>query len=218
MEKNQKQILIVLGIIVLLVSLFLWREIKNYKSISTEIVSEPLVAETATVLPITADDQVLGNPGAALTIVEYINLSDSKSKRLNSDIMEFVNKNPLKARAIFKHATVAGFFDKKDLPNRAAWCAGKQKKLWEYIELLDINKNTIKTEALKTAAKNTKLNLEMWQACFDGEKSANAVASETEEARRLTMGKPPLIFVNYKKINTDLDFDLKEFLSSLIAE
>lgn len=218
MEKNQKQILAVLGLIVLLISLFLWREIKNYRSISTEVVSEPIVSENAVALPITVEDQVLGNPGAALTIVEYINLSDSKSKKLNATIMEFVNQNPLKARAIFKHATISGLFSKNDLPNRAAWCAGRQKKLWDYLQTLDIGKNSVSADALQASARATKLNYDMWHTCFESDKSLAAVSADTEEAKRLSMGKPPLIFVNYKKINTDLDLDLKEFLNSLIAE
>ena len=71
---------------------------------------------------------------------------------------------------------------------------------------------------MNAIAKEEKLNFNMWKACFDGEQSATAVTADTAEAKKLLLGEAPLIFVNNKKLNTDLDFDLKEFLVSLIGQ
>ena len=217
METNPKKLLSALALIIVFISFFLWREVRNYRSISTEMISEPLIADSATALPITSDDQILGNPGAPLTIVEYIDLNSPESKNLNYTITKFVNENPLKARVIFKHYTKSSIFSKNDLPNRAAWCAGRQKKLWEYVSLIDKEKKSIKPEALSAIAREAKLNFNMWKACFDSEQSTTAIAAETLEAKKLGLGDPPLIFVNNKKLNTDLEFNLSEFFISLIA-
>ncbi|MFA6105717.1 MAG: hypothetical protein WC725_03965 [Patescibacteria group bacterium] len=215
MFSNQKKLFTGLGIIILLISIFLAFEIKKTLSISTKTIAEPIVAETATPLKVSQENRVLG--AGELWIVTYLDFNDSKSRKLYQTLADFVNSNPTKAQLFLKHTPVAGLFGDNALPNKAAWCAHQQKKLPQFMNAL-LAGNNIKESGLRAAAASAELNINMWWTCANGEKAKTAVNKDTEEAIQLKLGKPPLIFINNKKISTIQDFDLNELLNSLIAE
>ena len=214
-KKNIKLFSVVLAVIAV-ISLFLWREIVNFRSITTKTASEPLLSDRAVPIEISPEDQILGNPGAPKTIVEFIDLNDLKSRQLHKTFSEFTKNNPQKIRLIFKHAPVAGFFGDNTLANRSAYCAGKFGKLWQFLDALGENKP--KESVLRGAATTIGLPSNEWWQCVNGEKSLLAIQKDLTVAQSLQFGKPPLIFINNKKLSTDLDYDLGDLLKTLISE
>jgi protein-disulfide isomerase len=220
MKKSTKQLYLIIGALIIIVSILLWKEIKNYQSIITRASNEPLIAETATPLKISPKYLVLGNPGANNSIVEYLDLNDEKSLKIHQTIAEFIlkDKNALKINLFFKHAPVPGLFGNNTLPNKAAYCAASQDKLIDFISAINKNKNNLKEAGLRSAAVAANLKINSWWECTNNGEALAAVQSDLEEARKLNLGEPPLIFLNNKKLNTNQDFNMTELLTALIAE
>lgn len=218
MDKNQKKFFISLGLIILFILLFLVVEIRKFNKITTETTSEPIYADKATPLNIsTGENHVIGTGN--LWVVAYLDLNDSKSRKIYQTVVDFVRSsgNLTKAQFFLKHAPVAGILNDNTIPNKSAWCAKQQNKLTPYLDAL-VNLNGVKEKNLREAAKTAGLKIDQWWACTGGERAAAAVSKDTEEAKGLNMGKPPLLFINNKKINTNQDFDLLKLLNSLIVD
>ena len=216
MTKKNLKLFGVVSAVIILISLFLWREIVNFRAITTETAAEPLLSDRAIPISISTEDQILGNPGAPITIVEFLDLNDATSRKFHKTLADFTTKNPLKVRLIFKHAPVAGILNDNTQANRSAYCAGKYGKLWEFLEAIGENKP--KESVLRGAASTSGLPGTEWWQCVNGDKSLIAVQKDLAAAQSLQLGKPPLIFINNKKLSTDLDYDLEELLKTLISE
>lgn len=209
-------------VLILILGYLLFREIKDVGKLTTRAVEEPLIAERAVSIPISPSDQILGSPGAPLTVVEYIDLKNDLDQRLHREISAFVNSHPQNIRLVFKHSPIPKFFlGDGVLAHQAVFCAGKQKKgtknmMWPFLHELVTNDNNLREKGLRKTAQAAGLDINNLWNCVESEEARQAVLSNRLEAEQLRVGEPPLIFLNNRKLNIQQDFDLTELLSSLI--
>lgn len=198
---------------------FLTREIKDVKKLTTKTTEEPLIADRAIAIPITSSDQILGNPGAPLTVIEYLDLKNNFDKKIHLEISAFVASHPQDVRLIFKHSPVPKFFFNDGvLAHQTAFCAGKQKMFWPFLKELVLSDNNLRETGLKKTALAAELNIEKLWECVESEEARQSVLSNRLEAEQLLSGEPPLVFLNNRKLNIHQDVDLTELLTSLIQK
>lgn len=216
MTFTNRKLFAILLILTTIIGLLLWREIRNFESITTSASTEPLIADNSTPLDISSSDQSL-NPGGQLIVVEYQDLGNSKAKILHQELTSFAEKNP-GVRLVFKHAPIAHLFSDGVLAHKAAYCAGLQHKLWSFLDNLISRDYDLREPGVQKAAEETGLNLPLWSTCLASENTAAAIKKDYDEAKSLELGEPPLIFINNKKLNTKLDINISDLLSTLIAK
>jgi protein-disulfide isomerase len=216
MSKNTKLFSIIFLTTVIL-GFLLFRELDKAKKITTKAANEPVVSESTIPLKIT-DDPILGNPGAPVTVVEYLDLKNQRSKSLHYELSSFVNKSPQDVRLVLKHAPLSGIFSNGELAHKAAFCAGKQNKLWAFLDTLISSNSNIRESGLRKIATEIKLDVSRWWSCTNSEETKTAIESGMAEAQNLKMGNPPLIFLNNRKVNVSEDISLTQLLSTVIAK
>jgi len=165
------------------------------------------------------DDQILGNPGAAITITFFTDLSCKNCKQKYQELASFVKEHPQDIRMILKYATHSAlFFKTNDLPQRSAYCAGTQNKYWEYVDVVNSDKNFDNESALTKVAEDLQLNTVNWWQCVNSDLAKQRIVDSNNLAQSLGIKELPAIYVNNKKINLTNDINLTEMLGKFIAK
>lgn len=212
-----KKIKLLLGLIVILVGILFIKECNRMQGISVRPQTTPLISQIITDIPITAADEIYGNPGAPLTIIEFGDVSCSACRAAHYTIQKTIKANPTKARLIWKDAPLGGLFAKgNSLAHQAAFCAGKQNKFWEYLDLAMRGVGATSAAGLSAMAASLNLNMEKWGQCLNSEEAKEKVAYSLFLAQQLGLRELPGIFINNQKINLETNADLEEILKSLI--
>lgn len=207
-----------LGVIVLILGAIFYNQFKKSAAITIRPEAEPIVSLSSVDLPDNLTDQMLGNPGAPTTIVEFADLGNSASNKLYADLSAFASANGKDVRFIWKDLPSAGFFEDSALGHEAAYCAGKQNKFWTFVDKVIGGQYSLKQEYLAEAAKATGLDAVAWDKCLADPDTAQKISSAVALAQSLGIQTAPALFINNKKINLTADVDVKQMLNSLIAK
>lgn len=217
--KNHKQLYLLLLVMIFVISIFLIKEIKEAAGITVEKQTTPIISRVNTYIPIFKTDPIYGNPGAAVTVIEFVDFNCKKCVKTHNTIIDFINKNPQKMRLIWKGSPQASLFSPADpLPHQAAYCAGQQNKFWQFSQIaLQAKKNT--TEAgLKSTAQGLSLDTAKWWQCVKSTDTIHAVASSTLVTKQLGIRSLPVVFINNRWINLDEDIILEDMLKQFVNE
>ncbi|MFA6423829.1 MAG: thioredoxin domain-containing protein [Candidatus Magasanikbacteria bacterium] len=165
------------------------------------------------------DDQILGNPGAPLTLVLFSDFSCSACRLKYFEINKFVREHPLDVRLFLKDLPRQSLiFKTNDLAHRSAFCAGKQDKYWQYVDILYTQKNVSNESGLTKVANDLKLDTASWWQCVNSEDAKQKIAHTLATANTLGIDKVPTIYANNKRINLDNDVSITEMLTKLITK
>lgn len=217
MPSHTKKFILFLAIITAIAGLTLFKQIKKAGNITTKVVEKPLINPSLVNIPITANDQILGNPGANLTIVEYLDLSDEKSVNLHQQLANIIGKNPMAARLVWKDLPSGSLFGDNTLPHRAIWCAGDQKKFWPFVEQL-LSAQKIDADAINNALSKTQLNADLFNQCLNNAAGKQMMAAAVAAGKIIGVTKAPALFVNNQQINLDEDVDIAQMITTFIAQ
>ncbi len=226
---NKKFITLLLMMVVLAGFLF-YRQIMRANQITVERTSVPLISPSAIFIPNSDSEQMLGNPGATMTIVEFVDIGCSRCLSLHATIKEFVIKHPQEIRMVWKDNVKPGLFSNYTLAHQAAFCAGKpafapselrrgeENKFWEFMDAAIANRNNLLEPGLKKIAQELNLDLEPWWQCANSPETKQAITDSTQLADQLGIKSLPAIFANNKLINTDRDVNIEEMLENFIVK
>lgn len=217
MTTNKKFYILLLAMVALAGFLF-YRQIMRANQITVQRTDAPLISANAIFIPASESEQMLGNPGATTTIVEFVDLNCSRCLALHTTIKDFVIKHPQAIRLIWKDDVKPGFFSNYTLAHQAAFCAGEQNKFWDFLDVAIANRNNLLEPGLKKIAQSLNLNLESWWQCANSSETKQAVANSAQLADQLGIKSLPAIFVNNKLINTDKDVNIEEMLGNFIGK
>jgi len=217
MPSHKKFYILLLAVVALAGFLFAL-QIMRARQITVERTVAPLISTNSIFIPNSDSEQTLGNPGAAITVVEFVDISCDRCLRLHSTIKEFVLKHPQDTRMVWKYNVKPGLFSNHTLAHQAAYCAGKQNKFWEFIDVAAANQNNLLEPGLKKIALDLNLNVESLWLCANSPETKQAVADSAEIAAQLGIKSLPAIFVNNKLINTDKEINIEEMLGSFIKK
>jgi len=211
--------------IVGLVGLFLFTQIKRASEIKVIRNPMPLISGATLPIPASESEQIYGNQGAPITITEFMDLGCAKCLAFHSAIKNFVSKNPLKIRLIWKDAIQPKILaPDSTLAHQAAFCAGTkgvpsgQDKFWEFTDLAATDKNNLSENGLKKIAETLKLDTTKWWQCANSPETQEVIKSSTQMANQLGIKYLPAIFANNKLINTDAEINIIEMLEEFTRE
>ena len=99
----------------------------------------------------------------------------------------------------------------------AAWCAGEQGKFWDYADALyaaqdQINKTQGFDQQLYTVAEGVGADPVALKACLDSGRSTETIKSRMGEAESLQIDGTPTLFINGKRHEGLVSYDLLEKL------
>ncbi len=218
MHQLNKFYLILTVAVIIAGSIFTSQIIKTQK-ITVKPTATPILSEGYYDIQIENDDQILGNPGAPLTLVLFSDFSCPVCKLKYYEISKFVKEHPQDVRLFIKDIPRKNLFYKtNDLPHRSAYCASKQGKYWQYLDILYTQKNISNESDLTKIADGLKINTVNWWQCINSDTAKQKIAGATALAASLGVEQVPVIYVNNKKINLENEINITELLSKFIVK
>lgn len=225
---NHKKLYILLLAVVALAGVLFFRQIMRARQITIVQTTTPLISSRAIFIPNSDSEQTLGNPGATIAVVEFVDIGCSRCLSLHATIKEFVLKHPQDIKLIWKDNAKPGILSDYTLAHQAAYCAGnpdfakastgKENKFWQFIDIAAANRNNLQEPGLKKIALDLNLDIErLWQ-CANSAETKQAIANSAQLANQLGIKSLPAIFVNNKMINTDKDVNIEEMLGNFIVK
>lgn len=154
---------------------------------------------------ITDDAPALGAKNGAVTIVEFADFQCPYCRTSQSVIKEVLKAFPDDVRLVFKHLpldTNSPAFTAA----RAAFCAGKEGRFWEYHDSIFALRR-LGTDELRRVAGELKLPLTKFDACLTSDDSREAVTRNKREAARWGITSTPTFVINGKIIQGANDLE-----------
>lgn len=217
MFKSSKKFYLIVIILFAVIAVLFVKEWERTKQIIVKHKAEPLISSYIMDIPIQNNDQIYGNPGAPVTIVEFNDLSCLSCLKQHDIIYEVVAKNPARVRLVWKDAPLGGLFTRGNtLPHIAAFCAGEQQKFWPFLQKMIEAEKIFSAEDLKNLAVENQLNLPVFEACLASDTAKKKINESLLLSQQIGLYAMPAIFVNNQKINPDDQVDLKKLLETMI--
>ncbi|MFH1291805.1 MAG: thioredoxin domain-containing protein [bacterium] len=207
-------------VLILLVVFLLGKEIKKTAGITTKKEIIPIISSGTVDIPIYKTDPIYGNPGAQLTIIEFIDFNCKDCVKIHNQLTDFVDKNQQKARIVWKGVPEPTIFSIPNfLAHQAILCAQKQNKAWQFIKILMQDKKNTTPEGLKNTAQGLNLNTVDWWKCTESIESRYIINTSTNIATELGISYSlPTIFVNNHWVNVNEDIKLEEILKQFVEK
>lgn len=203
---------------VALAGIFFYRQIVRTLQITVVRTQAPLISSNVVFIPNSESEQSLGNPGAGIIVAEFVDIGCSRCVDLHLAIKQFVIKYPQDIRLVWKDNVKPGILSDYTLAHQGAYCASKQNKFWEFLDIAATQRNNLAEAGLKKIALDLNLNIETWWLCTNSPETKQAIYDSSVKASQLGIRSLPAIFVNNKMINTDKDINIEEMLTNFIKK
>ncbi|MDO8626276.1 MAG: thioredoxin domain-containing protein [Candidatus Magasanikbacteria bacterium] len=215
---HKKLFLALTGIILILLIIFITQFGKTL-NIVVKKSTTPLLTPGSYEIAIAPEDPVLGNPGAPLTFVEFIDLAEAPDLKLHRTLYDFVALHPKATRLVWKDLPKAHLLKgSADTAHRAAWCSGRQGKFWNFINAVADHKISALSKSFKSIGLELKIDQAKFDACLNDITFPNQIGASAGLAARLGLGRGPALFVNNKELDLSQEVDFETLLKSLIIE
>lgn len=217
LTSNKKFLLGFTGV-VLVVFLLLILQIRKNFTITTTHVQDPLIALQAIDIPIDQSESLLGNPGAPITLISYLDFGNQANRLLYKTLADTVRKHPRELRLVFKHSPYSSFWFESTHTtiHEAIFCASQQGKLWAYADQLANISTLWRNKQLSDAASATNLNPTTFADCLESNDTKTKLEAAVVQSKSIAPN-PPTVFANNKQLNLTTDVDLQQLLESFIA-
>jgi protein-disulfide isomerase len=214
----QKLYWLVFALLAAFTALLIW-QIKKARETETKRSARPLVEEFSLDIPSSPDDPIFGNQGAALTIVEFIDLNKPDQLLLHQKIKNFVAKHPSEVRLIWKNDPQQSFWSAdKNKIHRAGICVFQQNKnnFWSFVDDLGQHKK-INDEELVNLINKYVTDQTAAQNCLTSVETEKKIAETLIYVKSWELPSPPLIFINNKLVNYLDEININELLEKIIT-
>jgi protein-disulfide isomerase len=139
-----------------------------------------------------------GPAKAAVTIVEFSDFECPFCRDVQPALKQIIETYGKNVRLIFKHLPLEGH--RNSLPAaRAAYCAGKQDRFWQFHDALFAAGN-LSPELFDRIGADIGLGIERFRSCVTSEQSRTAIVKDIETARSLRIDSTPSFLVNGRLI------------------
>jgi protein-disulfide isomerase len=168
----------------------------------------PAAAAAGVDIKVTADDHVLGNKNAKVTVVEYADFRCPFCERFFTGTADPIIKNYVntgKVNFVFRNYAFLG--QQSTWASEASECASEQGKFWPYHDWLyknqapesDLNYYS-KENLIKYAGQVGGINTSQFASCLNGGKYTKKVADALAGGKSAGVTGTPTTFINGKSI------------------
>ena len=169
---------------------------------SPKILLEPAREEIAT-----AGAPAQGGPESApVTIVEFSDFQCPYCSRVVPTIEEALKVYGSQVRLVFRQFPLSMHKDAQKAAE-ASLCANEQGKFWGLHDAMFANQQALGVEQLKGKAAELGVDATKFNACLDGGKFAQQVATDLAEGSQAGVSGTPAMFVNGRFVSGAVPFD-----------
>lgn len=144
----------------------------------------------------TRDDPMLGNPEAAVVIVEFGDFQCPFCKNAFPTVREMQTEFKDQVLFIWRDMPLRDIHPQAQKAAEAGECAHEQGKFWEYHDKLFINQTRLGIDDLKDYARQVGLNGTQFDLCLDSNKYAFEVEQDLQDAMQAGVQGTPTFFIN----------------------
>ena len=159
------------------------------------------------------DVAVRGSQGPGVTLVEFADFQCPYCQQIQPSLTKIEAEFKGKVAFAYKDYPLPMHPDAEKAAE-ASHCAAAQGKYWEYHDVLYANKQ-LDPPALKTYARDLKLDAKTFETCLDSGQMAGVVGTQNSEAQALGLQGTPTFFVNGRYVSGNVTY---ERLRSVISE
>ncbi|MDD4477020.1 MAG: thioredoxin domain-containing protein [Patescibacteria group bacterium] len=213
-----KKLYLILFITAALAGVFFFTQYKKMRGITITHKTTDIISQQIYNIPISNSEEPYGNPGAPMTIVEFIDLNNRDSRDIHLALVAFINKNTQSARLFWKDAPYKGIIFQNDIiAHKAVFCAAKQKKGWEFANKIATEKK-INEAILQKVGQSVDFNIGNWWLCANSQEAKDYIDASAALSKALGVNSAPAIFVNNRRLNLDTEIPLEEILNKFIVK
>ena len=157
---------------------------------------------------IEANDPVLGNKDAEVSIVEFSDFQCPFCERAYSGaIADFKSSSYFtdgQVNFIYKQFPLTSIHPYAQKAAEASLCASDQGKFWEYHDTIFANQQTLDETSLKSYAQQLGLDSATFDGCLNNDEKASEVSKESQQAVKAGgQGAPYFVVINTKNKKTE---------------
>lgn len=152
------------------------------------------------VIPISSQDQILGDKKAPKTIVAFEDVQCANCAALYTVFKEFEVAHPDTLKVIWKPTSVITIPHSSELAHTYLWCAKEQDKFTPYIERLFANQIELSKETLKLLSADAGLNMSKLTTCLEDERITTYLDETKKLAEFLQIQSVPALFIDNRQI------------------
>jgi len=141
------------------------------------------------------NNEVRGNPGAPITIIQYLDFESPHSKRAQPVLLQILEDYEPLVRLIVKDLPLSYHRHAREAA-LAAECAKDQGSYWRYHDLLFQNQDNLDTSSLVDLASTLGLDMTKFETCLANERGTAAVNQDIKAANKLGLHSVPVLFIN----------------------
>lgn len=166
----------------------------------------------------TSDDPVRGNMKAQVSIVEFSDFECPYCREEYPIIKQLLAAYGAQIRFQYRDFPITEAHPHAQSAAEAAECASAQSKFWEYHDLLFEHQDSLTREDLGRYARDTGLNLKLFNQCIDGRTKADEVIEDFNDGRAMGVNGTPTFFINGAKYAGVFSFEeLSSIVDSLLV-
>jgi protein-disulfide isomerase len=150
---------------------------------------------------VAADDAVLGNDDAVVTLVEFSDFQCPFCARVRPTLKRLSETYGDRLRIVWKDFPLTAIHPQAFKAAEAAQCAREQGRFWEYHDRLFSNQQALEPEFLKKYAADEGLDAAAFNACMDSAKYGDRVQEQMGIGARLGVSSTPTVFVNGRLVS-----------------
>jgi len=136
-----------------------------------------------------------GAASASVTIVEFSDFQCPFCSRAAKTIDKVMEEYKGRVKLYFRHYPL-NFHPNAKPAALAAHCANDQDKFWKFHDMLFANQQKLDRESFVSYAKELKLDVKKFEACFDGEQHKAAVEKDMQDGEGAGVSGTPAFFIN----------------------
>jgi len=144
---------------------------------------------------------ILGNPDSKITVVEFGDYQCTFCYKFHNDVMKKINEKYIKSgdvNFVYKDFPLNG--NPSLFAAEASYCAQQQNRFWSYHDILYDNwggENTgwITTKILTEFARESELDLEIFNSCMENSEFRQKVVNNEQFAREINIDATPSFLI-----------------------
>ncbi len=160
----------------------------------------------------------LGPASAPVTIATFSDFQCPYCKEYNSTLKQVIKKYGDKVRLVFLQFPLTTIHRDAQKAAEASLCAARQQRFWDMHDRIFQNQSYLKVYDLKNRAKDLGLDVDSFNACLDGNRSALLVHEDLVAGFRAGADGTPSTFINGRFMNGVIPFtDLSAMIEDELA-
>lgn len=167
--------------------------------------------------PVASNDPKLGNPKAAVTIIEYGDFQCEYCQAFDASFKSVQAQYGDQIRLVWKDWPVTSLHPQAVNAAIAARCAQKQNKFWEYHDALFQNQSELTSTIYTQIANTLQLNADSFSRCLVSDGARQLVSDTYTEGLAYGVSQTPTLFIGQYVLNEAPDAaTLSQLVASLL--